>query len=126
MLGFRKTNLYLRMWWLWPLRFVLIVGAQAAFGTRVFGYGVIPMSFVMALGSAVFGVVGLRLAFKFRAGRRVTWPWASALATCAPACIFVALAVVPTFGREPSSLAPLIVAVCIGTVAALVLQFRGA
>lgn len=57
----RTTKRYLTGWSAWPALLVFVGIAQVIFGNGVFGYWVVWMSLVIAVGSVVTGVVGLVL-----------------------------------------------------------------
>ena len=81
-------RIYTFCWWIWPLLAVVILAAQSVYGRDVFGYFAIPLGISMALGSSVFGSIGLWLAFH---SERRLWAFISALIAATPAFIYVAL-----------------------------------
>jgi hypothetical protein len=86
-------RIYKLCWWIWPLLAVVILAAQSLYGRGVFGYFVIPLGMLIALGSSVFGSIGLWLAFKLNHGERRLWPFVSALVAMTPALTYIALLV---------------------------------
>lgn len=84
-------RIYRLCWWIWPLLAVVILVAQLVNGKDVFGYFVIPLGMFIALGSAVFGGMGLWLTLKIDQSESRLWLFVSTLVTLAPALTYVVL-----------------------------------